>query len=65
MAGNIRHGVSPITDYDIYMFKQGTHYRLYEKMGAQKFVDESDGAEGVAFSVWTPNHSLIHSMEEA
>ena len=55
MAGNVRHGVSPITDYDIYMFKQGTHYRLYEKMGAQKFVDESDGAEGVAFSVWAPN----------
>ena len=54
MAGSIRHGVSPLTDYDIFLFKQGTHYHLYEKMGAQKFTD-SDGTEGVAFSVWAPN----------
>ena len=59
MAGNIRHGVSPITDYDIFLFKQGTHYHLYEKMGAQKFTDPSDNAEGVAFSVWAPNAQAV------
>ncbi len=58
MAGNIRHGVSPLTDYDIFLFKQGTHYHLYEKMGAQKFTD-SDGTEGVAFSVWAPNAQSV------
>ncbi|MBQ3401988.1 MAG: 1,4-alpha-glucan branching protein GlgB [Synergistaceae bacterium] len=58
MAGNIRHGVSPITDYDIFLFKQGTHYHLYEKMGAQKFTD-ADGTEGVAFSVWAPNAQSV------
>ena len=59
MAGTIRHGVSPITDYDIFLFKQGTHYHLYEKMGAQKFVDPSDNTEGVAFSVWAPNAQSV------
>ena len=59
MAGSIRHGVSPITDYDIFLFKQGTHYHLYEKMGAQKFTDPSDNAEGVAFSVWAPNAQSV------
>ena len=58
MAGNIRHGVSPLTDYDIFLFKQGTHYHLYEKMGAQKFTD-ADGTEGVAFSVWAPNAQSV------
>ena len=55
MAGSIRHGVSPLTDYDIFLFKQGTHYHLYEKMGAQKFTDPADNTEGIAFSVWAPN----------
>ena len=54
MAGSVRYGVSPLTDYDIFLFKQGTHYSLYEKMGAQKFTD-ADGTEGVAFAVWAPN----------
>ena len=34
MAGNVRHGVSTLSDYDIFLFKQGTHHHLYEKMGA-------------------------------
>jgi 1,4-alpha-glucan branching enzyme len=25
---------SPITDYDVYLFKEGTHTRLYRKLGA-------------------------------
>lgn len=50
----VRYGVSPLTDYDIFLFKQGTHYSLYNKMGAQRFADK-DGTEGVAFSVWAPN----------
>ena len=54
MAGSVRYGVSPLTDYDIFLFKQGTHYSLYDKMGAQKFTD-ADGTEGVAFAVWAPN----------
>ena len=59
MDNSVRYGVSPLTDYDIFLFKQGTHYSLYEKLGAQKFVDKKDGAEGVAFSVWAPNAKSV------
>ena len=58
MAGSVRYGVSPLTDYDIFLFKQGTHYSLYDKMGAQKFTD-TDGTEGVAFAVWAPNAQKV------
>ena len=50
----VRYGVSTLTDYDIFLFKQGTHYTLYDKMGAHRHAAE-DGTEGVAFSVWAPN----------
>lgn len=44
---------SPITDYDIYLFGEGNHYRIYEKLGAH--VIELDGVKGVYFAVWAPN----------
>lgn len=50
----VRYGVSTLTDYDIFLFKQGTHYTLHDKMGAQRHIAE-DGTEGIAFSVWAPN----------
>ncbi len=34
-------------------FAQGTHYEIYEKMGAH--VAEIDGQKGVYFAVWAPN----------
>ena len=42
-----------ITEYDIYLFKNGTHYNVYEKLGANFMV--VDGIEGVLFGVWAPN----------
>ncbi len=44
---------SLITDYDIYLFKKGTHYGLYEKMGAHPA--SFAGQKGYFFSVWAPN----------
>ncbi len=44
---------SQITEFDRYLFGQGTHYNIYEKLGAHlKMVD---GVNGVAFGVWAPN----------
>lgn len=45
------------TEEDIYLFKEGTHYRLYEKLGAH--VMEYNGREGVYFAVWAPNAELV------
>ncbi|HXW10172.1 MAG TPA: 1,4-alpha-glucan branching protein GlgB [Steroidobacteraceae bacterium] len=42
-----------LTDHDIYLFKQGTHTRLHEKMGAHSVSDA--GRAGVHFAVWAPN----------
>lgn len=45
------------TDHDIYLFKKGSHYKLYEKFGAHSI--EKDGVKGVYFSVWAPNAKKV------
>ena len=40
---------SPISDQDIYFFREGTHQRLWEVLGAHL------GPEGCHFAVWAPN----------
>ncbi|MFL9832999.1 1,4-alpha-glucan branching protein GlgB [Chryseobacterium terrae] len=45
------------TDHDVYLFKEGKHYRLYEKFGAHSV--EKDGIKGVYFSVWAPNAKKV------
>ncbi|MDR3264936.1 MAG: 1,4-alpha-glucan branching protein GlgB [Synergistaceae bacterium] len=50
----VRYDASILTEYDIFLFKQGTHYTLYEKLGAHR-ITTSDGVEGVFFAVWAPN----------
>lgn len=37
--------MSNVTEYDMYLFGEGTHYDIYEKMGAH--VAEVDGVKGV------------------
>lgn len=54
---NVVTGVSPLTSDDIYLFRQGRHYRLYEKMGAHPMV--LDGVHGTHFSVWAPNAKTV------
>ncbi len=49
----IYHDVSRLSEQDIYLFKEGTHYRLYEKLGAH--LMERDGEKGVYFAVWAPH----------
>jgi len=53
MIHPIRYDVSPIGEMDIYLFKQGTHTKLYEKLGSHAMVHE--GKAGVYFAVWAPN----------
>ena len=42
-----------ISDLDIYLFGRGTHYTVYEKLGAHPA--EENGQSGVYFAVWAPN----------
>ncbi len=45
--------VSLLTDDDIYLFNEGSHFRLYEKLGAQPVV--AKGRKGYHFAVWAPD----------
>lgn len=42
-----------LTDFDLHLLGEGSHYRNYEKLGAH--LTELDGAAGVRFAVWAPN----------
>ena len=42
-----------LSDLDLYLIGEGTHYRSYEKMGAHAMVLQ--GVSGVRFAVWAPN----------
>jgi 1,4-alpha-glucan branching enzyme len=46
-----------MTDYDVYLFREGRHSRLYEKLGAHPM--EVDGARGTHFAVWAPNAASV------
>jgi 1,4-alpha-glucan branching enzyme len=42
-----------INEHDLYLFNEGTHYRLHSVLGSH--VIEVDGAQGTHFAVWAPN----------
>jgi 1,4-alpha-glucan branching enzyme len=42
-----------ISDEDLHLFNEGTHARLYEKLGAHRI--KVGDAEGTYFAVWAPN----------
>ncbi|HEU5019467.1 MAG TPA: 1,4-alpha-glucan branching protein GlgB [Pseudolabrys sp.] len=46
-----------LTDFDLYLLGEGTHLRLYDKLGAHPM--ELDGVSGVAFAVWAPNAARV------
>ncbi|TRZ54784.1 MAG: 1,4-alpha-glucan branching protein GlgB [Rhodocyclaceae bacterium] len=46
-----------LTDHDIFLFKEGTHARLSEKLGAHLATRE--GRDGVQFAVWAPNAAAV------
>lgn len=48
---------SVISDVDMHLFVKGTHYEIYEKLGAH--VMEIDGVKGIYFAVWAPNAKRV------
>ena len=48
---------SLLSDYDLYLLGEGTHWQSYEKLGAQ--VRTVDGVRGVNFALWAPNASSV------
>ena len=46
-----------IGEMDLYLFREGTHRRLWEMLGAH--LEDMDGDEGTAFAVWAPNADRV------
>ncbi len=46
-----------LSEFDLYLIGEGTHYQTYEKLGAHIITVE--GVEGVHFAVWGPNAARI------
>jgi 1,4-alpha-glucan branching enzyme len=49
---------SMLSPDDLHLFNEGTHYRLYEKLGSHPC--RVDGMDGTYFAVWAPNAEQIH-----
>lgn len=50
-------GIRILTDFDLHLIGEGSHYKKYEKLGAH--VIEFDGVKGVHFAVWAPNAKSV------
>jgi 1,4-alpha-glucan branching enzyme len=46
-----------LSDYDLHLLIEGTHYRAWEKLGAH--LGEKDGEPGAWFAVWAPNAERV------
>src|SRR5262249_24220979 len=46
-----------LTDFDLHLLGEGTHYRNFERLGAH--LRTHDGFRGVHFAVWAPNAQRV------
>jgi len=59
----VREAIDPyrfgqyLTDFDLHLFAEGTHYRAWEKLGSHRVTFE--GLSGVHFAVWAPNAQRV------
>ena len=54
--------LSQLTEYDTFLFHQGTNCKAYEMLGAH--ITEEDGQQGVRFAVWAPNAKSVSVVGE-
>ncbi len=50
---------SRLTDFDLYLFGEGKHERIYDKLGAHTYLDADGAAAGTRFAVWAPNAERV------
>ena len=48
---------SLISEFDRHLFNEGTHFHLYEKLGAHPTI--LNGQQGTFFAVWAPNAKSV------
>jgi 1,4-alpha-glucan branching enzyme len=55
---SIGHDVSLLTPEDLFLFNEGNHYRLFDKLGCHPA--EMNGVSGCSFGVWAPNAEGVY-----
>ena len=56
----MRYDVTLFTGDDTYLFNEGSHYRLHQKLGAHPL--SVDGVDGTYFAVWAPDARQVFVM---
>jgi 1,4-alpha-glucan branching enzyme len=54
--------MSLLTDQDLYLFNEGSHTRLYGKLGAHPHIENS--VAGTHFAVWAPGAKQVFLMAD-
>ena len=49
--------MASFSDFDSFLFHQGTNYEVYRKLGAH--ADTENGVSGTRFSLWAPNAQYV------
>jgi len=52
-----RQATTALSDHDLHLFNEGTHVRLWEKLGAHPATGED--RPGTRFAVWAPNAASV------
>ena len=60
MQSEIFYDVTRFSELDIYLFKEGTHAKLYEHLGTHSM--QREGKYGVYFAVWAPNAEAVSAI---
>ena len=53
----VRYDFSLLTKDDLYLYNEGSHFRIHDKLGAHPLA--VDGQEGTYFAVWAPNAKSV------
>ena len=59
---SVRYNMSVLGNDDLFLFNEGSHCRLYDKLGAHLLT--VDGAIGTYFAVWAPNAKQVSVVGE-
>src|SRR5215813_2256140 len=57
-ASPVRYDVSLLSPQDLFLFNEGSHFRIHDKIGAH--LMSADGTRGTVFSVWAPNARHVY-----
>src|SRR6476660_6375904 len=52
--------MSLLSEHDLYLFNEGSHTRLYDRLGSHTRI--RDGVPGTNFAVWAPDAERVYVM---